>query len=79
MLLFLKRVIITLLLNRSGLAKEDVKNYCFISNLPFISKLNEKVVASLIEEHIEHNYTNGINQSAYGNIFNRSCSLESAH
>ena len=42
-------------LKRSGLDKEDVKNYCPIYNLPFISKLIEKVVARRIEEHLERN------------------------
>ena len=42
-----------------------MKNYRPISNLPFISKLIEKVVARRIEEHLEHNDLNDIYQSAY--------------
>ena len=53
------------LLNRSGLDKEEMKNYRPISNLHFISKLIEKVVARRTEEHLEHNDLNGIYQSAY--------------
>jgi len=41
-----------------------MKNYRPISNLPFISKLIEKVVARRIEEHLEHNGLNDIYQSA---------------
>jgi len=40
--LCLKRAIIIPLLKRSGLDKEEMKNYRHISNLPFISKLIEK-------------------------------------
>ena len=40
-------------------------NYRPISNLPFISKLTEKVIAKRIEEHLMHNYLNDIYQSAY--------------
>ena len=36
-----------------------------ISNLPFISKLIEKLVARCIEEHLEQNDLNDIYQSAY--------------
>jgi len=38
MLLCLKRATITPLLKRSGLGKEEMKNYRPISNLPFTSK-----------------------------------------
>jgi hypothetical protein len=63
--LCLKRAIITLLLKIPGLYKEDMKNYRPISNLPFISKLIENVVARHIEEHLKHNDLNDIYQSAY--------------
>ena len=63
--LCLKRATITPLLKRSGFNKEDMKNYCPISNLPFISKLIEKLVARRIEELLEHNDINEIYQSAY--------------
>ena len=41
-----------------------MKNYHPICNLPFISKLIEKVVARDIEEHLEHNDLN----DSYHNI-----------
>ena len=50
-----------MLLKRPGLDKEDMKNYCPISNLPLISEHMEKVVA----RHIEHNDLNDSYQSAY--------------
>jgi len=62
MLMCLKWAIITPLLKRSQLDKEDLKNYHPISNLPFIFKLIEKVVA----RHTgRHNYLNDIYQSLY--------------
>jgi len=63
--LCLKRATISPLLKRPGLDKEEMKNYHPISNLPFISKPIEKVVARRIEEHLEHNDLNDIYQSAY--------------
>jgi len=50
MALFLKLDTITPLLKRPGLDKKEMKNYRPISNLPFISKHIEKVVARRIEE-----------------------------
>ena len=55
----------TPLIKRSGLNKEDMKNYCPISNLPFISKLIENVVAKRIEEHLEPNDLDDSYQSVY--------------
>jgi len=60
--LCLKRATITPLLKRYWLDKEDMKNYRLIFNVPFISKLIEKVEAKRIEEHLEHNDSY---QSAY--------------
>jgi len=49
--LCLKRTSIIPLLKRPGLDQEEMKNYRPISNLPFIFKLIENVVARHIEEH----------------------------
>ena len=65
MLLCLKRATIIRLLKRHGLDKEELKNYRPTSNLPFISKLIANVVATRIEEHLEHNDLNEMYQSAY--------------
>jgi len=53
------------LLKRPGLDKEQMKNYRPICDLPFISKLIEKVVSRHIEEYLEYNDLNDIYQSAY--------------
>jgi len=63
--LCLKWATISPLLNISCLDKGDMKNYRPISNLPFISKLIEKVVARGREEHLEHSDLNDIYQSVY--------------
>jgi len=60
----MKRATIPSLLKRPGLFKEEVKNNRPISNLPFISKLIEKVVSRRIE-HLEQNDLGDIYQSAY--------------
>ena len=49
-LLCLKRARTIPLLRISGLDQEDMKNHRPISNLPFVSKLIENVVARHIEE-----------------------------
>ena len=80
MLLCLKRATITLLLKRSGLDKDEMKNYRPISNLPFIFKLIEKVLARRIKEHLEHNDLNDIYQSAYRRVHSivLNCSFETS-
>ena len=64
MSLYLKQATITPLLKIYWLDK-DIKNYRHMSNLPFISKLIEKVAARRIGEHLEHNDINDSYQSAY--------------
>ena len=54
-----------MLLKRPGLDKEEMTNYCPISNLFFISKVIEKIVARRIEEQLEYTDLNAIYQSAY--------------
>jgi len=59
MLLCLKQATITKLLKRSDLDKENLKNYHPISNLSFISKLIENVVARRIEYSYQSAYYRG--------------------
>ena len=51
--LWLKRSAIIPLFKKPGLVKDEMKSYRPIFNLPFISKLIEKVVARCIEEQLE--------------------------
>jgi len=77
--LCLKRLTITPPLKRSVLDKEEMKNYRPISNLPFISKLVEKVVARRVEKHLADNDLNDIYQSAYRRAHSTETALLKAH
>ncbi|KAK2150662.1 hypothetical protein LSH36_396g02009 [Paralvinella palmiformis] len=56
-----------------------MKNYRPIYNLPFISKLIEKVVARCIEEHLEHNELNDSYQSAYRRDYSTEIAILKVH
>lgn len=60
-----KQAIIRPLLKKPTLDTENLKNYRPVSNLSFLSKLLEKVVAVRIEEHIDVNNLSDVLQSAY--------------
>lgn len=51
---------------RSSLDEDKMKNDRPMSNLLFISKLSEKVIARRMEEHSEHSDLHDNYQSAYG-------------
>lgn len=53
------------LLKKPSLDQNILKNYRPVSNLPFLSKILEKVVSRRIEEHLTKNQLHEINQSAY--------------
>ena len=53
------------LLKKPSSDKNDLKNYRPVSNLSFISKVVEKVVASRLLTHVELNDLSNPNQSAY--------------
>ena len=61
----LKKAIIRARLKKPGLDKEALKNYRPVSNLPFISKLLEKVVDLRFKEHLHVNQLRDTFQSAY--------------
>ena len=50
-----KEAIVTPILKKSDLDPSDVKNYCPISNLPFMSKVVEKVVLGQLSVHLSVN------------------------
>ena len=70
----LKATLIVPLLKKSSLNSVDFKNFCAVSNLPFISKVIEKVVAVQLVNYIDDNNLGEPLQSAY----NRHHSTESA-
>jgi hypothetical protein len=53
------------LLKKSGLDRDTYKNYRPVSNLSFVSKLLEKIVAIRIEQHLVVNKLDEESQSAY--------------
>ena len=60
-----KEAIVKPLLKKSGLDVIELKNYRPVSNLPFISKILERVVLNQIQSHLKRNNLLDINQSAY--------------
>ena len=60
-----KRAVIRPLLKKSTLDKEGLQNYRPVSNLPFASKLVEKVVARQMNDHVDENTLRDKMQSAY--------------
>ncbi len=62
-----KRALVRPLLKKKGLDKEVLSNYRPVSNLPFVSKLLEKVVSSRLEDHMEEHSLHDGFQSAYRN------------
>ena len=63
--LSLKTALIRPLFKKSGLDKEVLKNYRPVSNLSFISKVLEKVVAKRLDDHMLDNNLYSSVQSAY--------------
>ena len=60
-----KRAVIRPLLKKSTPDKEGLQNYRPVSNLPFASKLVEKVVARQMNDHVDGNTLRDEMQSAY--------------
>ena len=60
-----KKAIVRPLLKKANLNQEVLKKNRPVSNLPFISKIVEKVVSRRIEEHLKVNRQDDIFQSAY--------------
>ena len=63
--LSLKTALIRLLLKKPGLDKEVLKNYRPVSNLSFISKVLETVVAKRLDDHMLDNNLYSSVQSPY--------------
>lgn len=61
----LKTAVVKPLLKKPSLNKEELKNYRPISNLPFLSKLLEKVVLQQLLTHLDANDLCNVFQSAY--------------
>ena len=60
-----KKANIRPLLKKPNLDKEELKNYRPVSNLPFLSKILEKLVAKRLETHLSSHRLHDNLQSAY--------------
>ena len=60
-----KQAVVTPLLKKHGLDSECLKNYRPVSNLPFLSKVLERVVLSQLQDHLSANGLLDVYQSAY--------------
>ena len=60
-----KSAIVKPLLKKPGLDVNDLKNFRPVSNLPFLSKILEKVVLAQLESHLCRNNLREVCQSAY--------------
>ena len=60
-----KKAVVTPLIKKASHFVEDLKNYCPVSGLSFISKLVERVVAKQLVDHIHRHGLDNSYQSAY--------------
>ena len=60
-----KQALVNPLIKKQTLCKNDLKNCRPISNLSFLSKILEKVVANLLHEHIYNHHLSNDLQSVY--------------
>jgi hypothetical protein len=67
------------LLKKPSLCKETMKNYRPVSNLCFISKLLEKVVASRLKSHVDLSKLSNPFQSAYRKLHSTETALLKIH
>ena len=70
-----KRTVVRPLLKRPGLDKEVLNNYRPVSNLPFVSKLLEKVVEHHLKDHLDINNLHDFHQLAYQNNYSTETAL----
>jgi len=71
----MKQAVIRPLLKKKHLDHENFKNYRPVSNLPFISKVLEKIVAKRLLKHMEINNLHEVMQSAYKQLHSTETAL----
>ena len=64
-----KQAIVTPLLKKSTLSKEDLKSYRPVSGLSFLSKLVERIMAAQIRSHMDSHDLGNTFQSAYKSAY----------
>ena len=63
------------MLKRLGFDKEVLNNYRPVSNLPYVSKLLEKVVEHRLKDHMDINNLHDFHQSVYRNNYSTETAL----
>ena len=74
-----KQVYVNPLLKKTSLPKEDLNSYIYVSNLSFISKIQEKVVVSRLRSHISSNCLSNVSHSAYKQFHSTETALLKVH
>ena len=67
------------LLKKTSLPKNELQNYKPVSNLSFISKILEKIVANRLQAHIKNNHLSNPLQSAYSKHHSTESALLKVH
>jgi hypothetical protein len=75
----LKHAIIQLRLKKPTLDPTELSSYCPISNLSFISKTVERVVAARFSEHVEAEHLLPSHQSAYRAHYSTETAITAVH
>ncbi len=74
-----KQAIVSPLIKKPSLDKENLSNYRPISNLPFLSKLIERVIHNRLDQHLAQNSLYNSHQSAYTKFHSTETALLSVH
>ena len=74
-----KSALVSPLLKKPTLNRDDMTNYRPVSNLSFLSKILEKVVASCLNLHINSSHTSNDYQSAYRKFYSTETALLKIH
>ena len=74
-----KQALVNHLIKKQTLCKSDLRNYRPISNLSFLSKILEKVVANRLHEHIHNHHLSNDLQSAYKRFHSTETALLKIH
>ena len=74
-----KQAVVVPLLKKPNLSPEELKNFRPVSNLPFLSKILEKVVLQQLKDHLTNNNLTETYQSAYRECHNTETALLRVH
>ena len=61
----LKKAVVTPLIKKASLPSKDLKNYCPVSGLCFLSKLVYRVIVKQLIQHVNGNNLDNPQQSGY--------------